>query len=62
MTTAAETSEAAKAAAKTSEAAKAAAISARNADMEKREKELNAGKTGKGTRTFRGMTLGRNPL
>ncbi len=62
MTTAAETSEAAKAAAKTSEAAKAAAISARNADMEKREKELNAGKTGKGTRTFLGMTLGRNPL
>lgn len=37
------------------------ALKARNADMEKREKELNAGKTGKGTRSFLGMTRGRNP-
>jgi hypothetical protein len=43
------------------EKAKDAALKARNADMEKREKELNAGKTGKGTRTFLGMTRGRNP-
>lgn len=41
---------------------KEAAIKARNADMEKREKELNAGKTGKGLRTFLGMTRGRNPV
>lgn len=38
------------------------AIKARNADMERREKELNAGKTGKGLRTFLGMTRGRNPV
>ena len=43
------------------EKAKADALKARNADMEKREKELNVGKTGKGTRTFLGMTRGRNP-
>lgn len=44
------------------EEAKAEAIKARNADMEKREKELNASKTGKGLRSFLGMTRGRNPL
>jgi hypothetical protein len=44
------------------EKAKAETIKARNTDMEKREKELNAGKTGKGTRTFLGMTRGRNPI
>lgn len=38
------------------------AIKARNADMEKREKALNAGKTGKGLRSFLGMTRGRNPV
>jgi len=54
MTTAAETSANEKDAAKE-------ALKARAADMEKREKELNAGKTGKGTRTFLGMTRGRNP-
>ena len=43
------------------ETAKAEALKARNADMEKREKELNAGKTGKGLRSFLGMTRGRNP-
>jgi len=43
------------------EKAKADALKARNADMEKREKELNAGKTGKGLRVFLGMTRGRNP-
>lgn len=52
MTTSNEQSE--KAAAK--EAAKV-----RNAEMEKREQELNASRTGKGTRVFLGMTRGRNP-
>lgn len=49
-------------AAENSAEAKEAAIKARNADMEKREKELNKDKSGKGTRTFLGMTRGRNPL
>lgn len=40
---------------------KADALKARNADMERREKELNASKSGKGLRTFLGMTRGRNP-
>ena len=43
------------------DAAKTAALKARNADMEAREKTLNAGKTGKGLRSFLGMTRGRNP-
>ena len=34
---------------------------ARDAEMAAREVELNAGKTGKGTRTALGMTRGRNP-
>jgi hypothetical protein len=33
----------------------------RDKEMAEREKVLNAGKTGKGTRTFLGMTRGRNP-
>ena len=41
---------------------KAEALKARNADMDKREKVLNEGKTGKGLRSFLGMTRGRNPL
>jgi hypothetical protein len=49
-------------AAEDTEVAKEAAIKARNADMDKREKELNASKTGKGLRSFLGMTRGRNPL
>jgi hypothetical protein len=49
-------------AAETTKEAKEAALKARNEDMEKREKTLNEGKTGKGTRTFLGMTRGRNPL
>lgn len=49
-------------AAETSVDAKEAAIKARNEDMEKREKELNASITGKGLRVFLGMTRGRNPL
>jgi hypothetical protein len=48
--------------AENSKDAKAEALKARNADMEKREKELNAGKAGKGLRSFLGMTRGRNPL
>ena len=48
--------------AENSKDAKAEALKARNADMEKREKELNAGKAGKGLREFLGMTRGRNPL
>lgn len=42
------------------EAAKEA-LKARSADMAKREKALNEGRTGKGTRAFLGMTRGRNP-
>lgn len=42
------------------EAAKAA-LKARTEDMAKREKALNEGKTGKGLRSFLGMTRGRNP-
>jgi len=37
------------------------AKAARTKDMETREKALNEGKTGKGTRTMLGMTRGRNP-
>jgi hypothetical protein len=48
--------------AENSKDAKAEALKARNADMEKREKVLNEGKTGKGLRSFLGMTRGRNPL
>jgi hypothetical protein len=48
-------------AAEQTESEKEAAIKARNADMDKREKELNASKTGKGLRSFLGMTRGRNP-
>jgi len=43
------------------EKAKDTAIKARNADMAAREKVLNADKTGKGLRSFLGMTRGRNP-
>jgi hypothetical protein len=49
-------------AAETSKEAKDEAIKARNADMAAREKVLNEGKTGKGLRSFLGMTRGRNPL
>lgn len=48
--------------AETTKEQKDAALKARNADMEKREKALNEGKTGKGLREFLGMTRGRNPL
>jgi hypothetical protein len=48
-------------AAEQTEKEKAESLKARNADMEKREKELNASKSGKGLRTFLGMTRGRNP-
>ena len=37
------------------------AIKARAKDMADREKVLNAGRTGKGTRAFLGLTRGRNP-
>jgi hypothetical protein len=37
------------------------ALKARAVEMEAEEKKLNAGKTGVGTRTFLGMTRGRNP-
>lgn len=47
--------------AETTEEAKAAALKTRNEDMAKREKTLNEGKTGKGLRSFLGMTRGRNP-
>ena len=47
--------------AETTKQDKEAALKARSADMEKREKELNTGKTGKGLRVFLGMTRGRNP-
>lgn len=40
---------------------KAEALKARSKDMEKREKELNASRSGKGTRAFLGLTRGRNP-
>lgn len=48
-------------AAEQTEKAKQEQLKARNADMEKREKELNAAITGKGLRKFLGMTRGRNP-
>ena len=48
-------------AAETTAEAKDAALKARNVDMAKREIVLNTGKTGKGLRTFLGMTRGRNP-
>lgn len=54
MTTAAETTATEKEAAKE-------ALKAREKDMSERETKLNEGKTGKGTRTFLGMTRGRNP-
>jgi hypothetical protein len=41
---------------------KAEAIKARTADMDRREKELNAGKTGVGTRFFLAMTRGKGPV
>lgn len=44
-----------------SEKDKAEAIKTRNAEMKAREETLNAGKSGKGLRTFLGMTRGRNP-
>ena len=37
------------------------AKAARTKEMAEREKALNAGKSGKGTRTMLGMTRGRNP-
>lgn len=37
------------------------ALKARSADMDKREKELNSGKSGKGLRTILAMTRGKNP-
>ena len=40
---------------------KAEAVKARNAEMEVREKALNAERSGKGLRVFLGMTRGRNP-
>jgi hypothetical protein len=43
------------------EAAKEAARQARAKDMEAREKKLNEGKSGKGPRTFLGLTRGKNP-
>jgi hypothetical protein len=43
------------------EAAKEA-LKARAEEMEAREKVLNEGKTGKGLRSFLGLTRGRNPL
>lgn len=52
MTTAAEQSE---------KQAQKEALKAREKDMTEREAKLNEGKTGKGTRTFLGMTRGRNP-
>lgn len=42
--------------------AKAEAIKARSAEMEAREKVLNASRTGKGTRVSLGMTRGKNPV
>jgi len=47
--------------AETTKEQKDAALKARNEDMAKREKALNEGKTGKGLRSFLGMTRGRNP-
>lgn len=38
-----------------------AALKARSEEMEAEEKKLNEGKTGKGLRSFLGMTRGRNP-
>ena len=54
MTTAAETSKTEKELAKE-------ALKAREVEMTAREKVLNEGKTGKGLRSFLGMTRGRNP-
>lgn len=47
--------------AETTQEAKDAAIKTRKAEMDAREVTLNAGKTGKGTRTFLSMSRGRNP-
>jgi len=52
MTTASETAD---------KAAEKEALKARAAEMAAEEKTLNAGRTGKGTRVFLGMTRGRNP-
>lgn len=41
---------------------KDAALKARNEDMERREKELNASRSGKGLRICLGMSRGRNPV
>lgn len=41
--------------------AQKAALVARSAEIEAKEKALNEGKTGKGLRSFIGMTRGRNP-
>lgn len=49
-------------AAEQTEKDKADAIEKRNEEMAAREKTLNEGKTGKGLRTFLGMTRGRNPV
>jgi len=54
MTTKAETQVSEKEAAKE-------ALKAREKDMAEREKKLNEGREGKGTRVFLGMTRGRNP-
>lgn len=54
MTTAAETSKTEKELAKE-------ALKARSEEMAAREKVLNQGKSGKGLRSFLGMTRGRNP-
>ena len=48
-------------AAETASTTKEEAIKQRNEEMAAEEVKLNAGKTGKGTRTFLGMTRGRNP-
>jgi hypothetical protein len=48
-------------AALTDKEAKKAALEARSKDMDEREKKLNEGKTGVGTRTFIAMTRGKNP-
>lgn len=42
--------------------AKKAAREARSAELAAKQTEANTGKTGKGTRTFFGMTRGQNPL
>ena len=46
---------------KADEKAEKDALKARSTEMAAREKKLNEGRTGKGTRAFLGMTRGRNP-